>query len=117
MLKLEGSRKGVFNSAQIGRGLFHSFLGPRDAWVLKQVIQLHWGFPGGITGKVSTCQCRRSKRHGFDPWVRKIPWSRRWQPTLVFLPGKFHGQRSLVGYSPWDHKELGTIEHSTALLH
>jgi len=38
------------------------------------------------------------KRCGFDPWVRKIPWSRKWQPTRVFLPGKFHGQRSLVGY-------------------
>ena len=41
----------------------------------------------------------------FNPWVRKIPWRRKWQPTLVFLPGTFHGQRSLVSYSPWDHKE------------
>ena len=40
------------------------------------------------------------KRHGFDPWVRKIPWRREWQPTPVFLPGESHGQRSLVGYSP-----------------
>ena len=40
------------------------------------------------------------KRHGFDPWVRKIPWRRAWQPT-VFLSGKFYGQRSLAGYSPW----------------
>ena len=39
-------------------------------------------------------------RHRFDPWVRKIPWRREWQPTLVFLPGKFNGQRNLVGYSP-----------------
>ena len=37
----------------------------------------------------------------FDPWVRKISWSRKWQPTPVFLSEKFHGQRSLVGYSPW----------------
>ena len=37
----------------------------------------------------------------FDPWVRKIPWRRAWQPTPVFTPGEFHGQRSLVGYSPW----------------
>ena len=42
---------------------------------------------------------------GFDPWVGKIPWRRKWQPTPVFLPGEFHGWRSLVGYSPWDHKE------------
>ena len=46
--------------------------------------------------------CRRS---GFDPWVRKIPWSREQKPTPVFLPGKFHGQRSLAGYSPWGCKE------------
>ena len=44
-------------------------------------------------------------RPGFDPWVGKIPWRRAWQPTPVFLPGESHGQRSLVGYSPWDHKE------------
>jgi len=43
-------------------------------------------------------------RCGFDPWVRKIPWRRAWQPTPVFLPGESHGQRSLVGYSLWDHK-------------
>ena len=46
-------------------------------------------------------QCRKL---GFDPRVRKIPCRRKWQPTLVFLPGKFHGQRSLVGYSPWGHR-------------
>ena len=47
----------------------------------------------------------------FNPWVRKIPWSRKWQPAPVFLSGKFHGQRTLVGYSPWGHKELDTTEH------
>ena len=45
-----------------------------------------------------------NKRLGFDPWVRKIPWRRKWQPTPVFLPGEFHGQGSLVGYSAWGHK-------------
>ena len=55
-------------------------------------------------------QCRRLKRHGFNPRIRKIPWRRKWQSTPVFLPGKFHGQRSLVGYSPWDCKELDTTE-------
>ena len=44
------------------------------------------------------------------PWIRKIPWRKKWQPTPVFLPGKFNGQRSLIGYSPWDHKELDTTE-------
>ena len=42
----------------------------------------------------------------FDPWVRKIPWRRERLPTPIFLPGEFHGQRSLAGYSPWGHKEL-----------
>ena len=56
------------------------------------------GLPWWLRGKESTCQCRR---YGFDPWVVKIPWRRKWQPTPVFLPGKSHRQRSLVGYSPW----------------
>ena len=47
-------------------------------------------FPSWCSGKESACQCRRC---GFDPWVRKVPWNRKWQPTPVFLPGKFHGQR------------------------
>ena len=63
-----------------------------------------------LSGKESACQCRRCKRCGFDFWVGKIPWRKKWQHTPVFLPGKFHGQRSLVGYSPWGHKELGMIE-------
>ena len=50
----------------------------------------------------------RDMRHEFGPWVRKIPWRRKWQPTAVFLPGKSYGQRSLVGYIPWRHKELDT---------
>ena len=45
-----------------------------------------------------------SRRLGFNSWVGKIPWKRKWQPTPVFLPGKSHGQRSLVGYSPWGCK-------------
>ena len=54
----------------------------------------------GSSGKEPTCQCRRH-RCVFDPWVGKIPWRRKWQPTPVFLLGESHGQRSLVGYSPW----------------
>ena len=46
----------------------------------------------------------RPKRCGFDPWVRKIPWRIKWQPTPLFLPGESHGQRSLVGYGPWGHR-------------
>ena len=62
------------------------------------------GLPRWYSDEQPTFQCRRHKRHGFNPWVGKIPWSRKWQPILVFLPGKFHGQRSLVVYSPWCHR-------------
>ena len=56
------------------------------------------------------------ERPGFDPWVGKIAWRREWQPSPVFLPGNFHGQRSLAGYSPWDRKELDTNERLTLSL-
>ena len=67
-------------------------------------------FLGGASGEESTCQCRRL---GFDPWVQKIPWSRKWQPTLIFLPGKSHGQWSLAGYSPLGHREMDTLSICT----
>ena len=53
----------------------------------------------GTSDKESVCQYRRHTRHGFDPWVRRIPWRRKWQLVPVFLPGKYHGQRSLAGCS------------------
>ena len=55
-------------------------------------------------------QCGKPR---FDPWVGKIPWRRARQPTPVFLPEKFQGQGCLVGYSPWDHKELDTTGQLT----
>ena len=69
------------------------------------------GFPGGDSGKEPVCQYWGCKRCGFDPWVGKIPWRRKWQPTPVFLSGKSHGQRSLAGCSPWGHKESDMTEH------
>ena len=68
------------------------------------------GFPGGASGKEPACQFRRCKRCGFDPCVRKIPWRKAEQPTPVFLPRESHGQRRLVGYRPYDHKELDMTE-------
>ena len=68
------------------------------------------GIPGGARGKEPICQCRRHKRHRFNPWVRKIPWRRKWQPTPVYLLGESHGQKSLVGYSPWSRKEPDMTE-------
>ena len=53
-----------------------------------------------MLGKEHACQCKRLKRHGFDPWVGKIAWKRTWQPTPVLLSGKSHGQRSLANYHP-----------------
>ena len=67
-------------------------------------------FPGGSSGKESACQCRRHKRLEFNPWVRKILWSRKWLPTPVFLLGKSHGLKKLLGYSLWHHKELAMTE-------
>ena len=67
--------------------------------------------PRGPEGKESACQCRRHRRYGYNLWVRKIPWRKKWQPTPVFLPGKFHRQMSLKGYSWWGWKELDTTEH------
>ena len=66
------------------------------------------GLPRCCSGKVSTFQCRRHRGRGLDPWVRKIPLRRAWQPPPVFLTRESHGQRNLEGYSPWSHKELDT---------
>ena len=79
--------------------------------ILSQLaLSFKGSFPGGTGGKESTWQCRTCRRHGFGPWVRKIPWRRKWQPTPVFLPGESHGQGSLVGYSLKGPKELDMTE-------
>ena len=75
------------------------------------------GFQDIASGKESAYQCKRYKRHRFNPWVGKIPWNREWQPSLVFLPGKFHGQRSLAAYSPWGHKGSDTTENTHINTH
>ena len=81
---------------------------PEILWDNKEgkIWSLVLDFPGGKDGKV----CLQCGRPGFDPWVGKIPWRKKWQPTPVLLPGKFHGRRILVGYSPWDRKESDTTE-------
>jgi len=72
-------------------------------------------FLGGLAGKNpppnTGRHAGRRRRCGLDPWVRKIPWRRKWQPTPIFLPGKSHGQRRLMDYSSWDRKESDTTEH------
>ena len=86
-------------------------------WSAKYLFRdVYWcfGFPRWLSGKESICRCRR---HSSDPWVGKIPWSREWLPTPVFLPGKSHGQRSLVGYSPWGWEALDTAKWLSSLTH
>ena len=65
------------------------------------------GLPQWLSRSRTHLQCRRCR---FNPWVRKISWKRAWQPTPVFLPGESHGQRSLVGFGPWRHKESDTLK-------
>ena len=72
----------------------------------KDIGTFKFGLPRWLSGKESTCQCGRRR---FDPWVRKIPWSRKWQPTPALLLGKSHGQRSVVSYNPQGHK---TVRHN-----
>ena len=68
-----------------------------------------------LSGKESACWYRRCQRHGFDPWVRKTPWRRKWQSTPL-LSGESHEQRNLTGCHPWDHKKSDVTwvtEHNT----
>ena len=74
------------------------------------------GFPWWLSSKESACNAGDTGNIKpdlrFAPWVRKIPWRRKQQSTPVFLLGKSHRQRGLMGYSPWSHKELNMTEHS-----
>ena len=83
-------------------------LGSRKGWrVEERIVKGDWGFPGSSVGKESIYNARRP---GFAPWVRKIPWEKKWQPTPPFLPGESHGQRSLADCSPWGDKESDTTD-------
>ena len=88
----------------------YSLRGHKELDTTEQLIHLykHLGFPDDASGKESACQC---KGQGFHPWMEKMPRRRKCQPTLVFLPGKSHGQRSLVSYNPWGCKR---VEHNLA---
>ena len=75
------------------------------------------GFPGATVVVNLPAKCRKYKRRRFDPWVGKVLWSRKQQPIPVFLPGKFHGQRSPVGYSPWGSQRVGRSQTDRAHTH
>jgi len=80
---------------------------------LRDCILVFKGFPGGAQVKGSACNVGDL---GSNPWVGKIPWRRKWQPTLVFLPGESHGRRSLVGYSPQAAKSQTRLSDFTFTL-
>ena len=84
-----------------------------STWPQQHGFPFTMEFPGGSDSKSVCLQCGRP---GFDPWVGKICWRRKWQSTPVLLPGKSHGQRSLVGYSPWSRKESDTTERLHLLM-
>ena len=87
---------------------FHSSFCSESVFLREAILLLgdnftiKMGFPAGSA--VNNLLANQYRKEGFDPWVGKIPWSRKWQPTPVFLPGKSHGQRSLADYSPGDHE-------------
>ena len=95
---MEGSSKGrvlLFQKSEDPPQPLGSMTHPAENGLWPKV-GMEMGFPGGASGKEAAFQYRRYKRRGFDPWVGKLLWRRKWQLTLVFLPGKSHGQRSLA---------------------
>ena len=78
-------------------------------------INRYAGFPAGLVGKEFACNAGDTDRCGFDAWVGKIPWRRKWPPTPAFLPGEFREQRSLAGYSPGGHRVRHNLATNTTL--
>ena len=86
-------------------------------YLLSYMSSSHYkGFPGGVTGKESTCQCRRCKRHGFDSWIRNIPWHRKWQPKSILawkIPwSEEPGRLQTMGLQKFGHDWAHTYTHS-----
>ena len=91
----------------------------RHRWNARAVFIMHQALNTvfrWLSGKESACQCRRHRRCRFELWVRKILWKRKPQPIPLFLPGKSHGQRNLVGFSLWGLKESDITEHTHTAL-
>ena len=109
---------GITNSMDMSFGKLQERVEDREAlccsaWGLKELDMTEQLNNRWFSGKESACQCSRCRGCGFYPWVGNIPWRWAWQPTpVVFLPGEFHGQRSLAGHSPWGRKEWDTAAKS-----
>ena len=87
------------------KGILYSTYISLIIFILHIFIYVYSHMGRRLSDEESVCQCRRPQRHGFAPWVRKVPWRRKWQPLPVSLPGESHGQWSLLGYTLWGHKE------------
>ena len=96
-------------------GDLHWLSPTREQIKIKWIHSIDLGFPGGSAVKKKKI-CLQYRRCSFDPWIGKILWRRKWQPTPVFLPGKSHGQRSLGGYSPWGCKKVRHDSATTTTL-
>ena len=81
-------------SQRVGHNLATKQLQTMPFAAIQMDLKIITGFPGDAP----ICQHRRHRRPGFNPWIRKIPWRRKWQPTPALLPGKSYGQRNLAGY-------------------
>ena len=107
-------KKTAFKWSQWGKPIISVFMCYKFSLPMRMHLCINTshklGFPGGTSGSKPACQCRRHKRRRFDPWVGKIPWRRTQQPTSVFLPGKSHGQRNLVGYKSIGLQRVDMIE-------
>ena len=106
---LSGSCRSFLDSSSVySCHLFIKSASVRSIPFLSFIVPIFaWNFPGGSDSKSVCLQC---KRPGFDPWVWKIPWRRKWQPTPVLLPGKSQGRGSLVGCRLWGRTESDTTE-------
>ena len=124
----KGNQRPDFDGKASMYNSFHApfvYFPPFSVSSLQSPSKTHWSVPGFIRGQKLNCVHNsipsmapsgsvvknlpaNSGNVTFNPWVKKISWRRKWQPTPVFFPGESYGQRSLVGYSPWGHKELET---------
>ena len=122
ILQLDLPKPGIKPTSFLSSALAGGFFTSSTTWEASPLLRVGnsgWDQPSSSSPSLSmdnSCLCNQTWRCKFDPWVGKFPWSRKWQPTPVFLPGEFHGHRSLAGYSPWGHKESDTTEQLTLSL-